>query len=188
MTTLSYQLSTRLLRQLVDQVAARLTLKAPTRGTVFACCGPSQGEELAAQVAVDLLEAEGYSVTFTGGGIPSDEIVAQVRERRPNFLLLFASAAADLPGIRTIVDALRENNSTPHTRIVVGGGVFARAEGLADEIGLDLCARNPAEVVELMTSPLSDFEPAAFAKKPAKAAQRRPMRTTGLNGLSREAA
>ncbi len=187
MTTLSYQLSTRLLRQLVDQVAGRLTVPAATRGTVFACCGPSQGEELAAQIAVDLLESQGYSVTFTGGGIPSDEIIAQVQERRPTFLLLFASAAADLPGVREVVDTLREINATPDTRIIVGGGVFARAEGLADEIGIDLCARNAAEVVELLTGPLPEAEHVAV-KRPSRAVARRQSRTTGLDGNSRLAA
>jgi methanogenic corrinoid protein MtbC1 len=187
MTTLSYQLSTRLLRQLVDQVAGRLTVPAATRGTVFACCGPSQGEELAAQIAVDLLESQGYSVTFTGGGIPSDEIIAQVQERRPTFLLLFASAAADLPGVREVVDTLREINATPDTRIIVGGGVFARAEGLADEIGIDRCARNAAEVVELLTGPLPEAERVAV-KRPSRAVARRQSRTTGLDGNSRLAA
>ncbi len=81
MTILSYQMSTRLLRMLVDQTAGRLAI-GPTRNeTIFAACGPSQGEELAGQMACDLLEAAGFDVTFTGGGIPADEILAQVQER-----------------------------------------------------------------------------------------------------------
>jgi hypothetical protein len=37
-------------------------------------------------------------------------------------------------------------------QIVVGGGVFNRAEGLAEEIGADLWARTPAELLERLES------------------------------------
>lgn len=157
LTIVAYNLATRLLRTLIDQVAAALP-QAPRNGkTLFAVCGPSQSEELAAQMAVDILEAAGCDVTFSGGGIPSDEVLAQVHERRPDMLLLFASAASDLPGIREIIDSLREIGAVDRTRIVVGGGVFNRAPGLAEEIRCDLWATTPLELVQVvLTGQLSD--------------------------------
>jgi methanogenic corrinoid protein MtbC1 len=152
LSTIAYHLATRLLRMLTDQAAARLPLPKVRHRTVFAACGPSQGEELAGQMAVDLLEANGFDVTFTGGGIPADEILAQVQERRPDLLLLFASAASDLPGIRGIINAMRENGSCRSTRIVVGGGVFNRADGLAQEMGADLWAYSPYDLVDLLVN------------------------------------
>lgn len=61
---------------------------------------------------------------------------------------MFCSAAADLPGIRGLIDTLRDVNACPETQIVVGGGVFNRAEGLAEEIGADLWASTPLDLVE----------------------------------------
>ena len=152
METVSYHLATRLLRMLVDQGAGSLRLPATRNKTLFAACGPSQGEELAAQMAVDLLEAQGFEVTFTGGGIPADEILAQVQNRQPDVLLLFASAAGDLPGIRTIIDTLKEIGACRHTQVVVGGGVFNRADGLAEEIGAHQWAYSPADLVDLLVT------------------------------------
>lgn len=151
MTVLSYHLSTRLLRMLVDQTAGKLTHAAPRGETIFAACGSSQGEELAGQMACDLLEAAGFSVSFVGGGIPDDEILARVQETRPDTLVLFASAASDLPGIRNIIDTLKANGSCRSTRVVVGGGVFNRAPGLAEEIGACQWAYSPADLVDLLT-------------------------------------
>jgi methanogenic corrinoid protein MtbC1 len=151
METVTYHLSTRLLRMLVDQASGELTIPQVRSKTVFAACGPSQGEELAAQIAVDLLEASGFNVTFTGGGIPADEILAQVQNRQPDILLLFASAASDLPGIRTIIDTLKEIGACRSTQVVVGGGVFNRADGLAEEIGAHRWAYSPADLVDLLT-------------------------------------
>lgn len=153
MNLVNYNMGTRMLRMLVDQAAGRLEHARRNGQTIFATCGKAEGEELACQMACDMMESAGFEVTFTGGGIPADEVLAQVQERRPDFLVLFASAASDLPGIRSIVDTLREINAVPDTKIAVGGGVFNRAEGLAEEIGIDLHAADPMEMVELLTMP-----------------------------------
>jgi MerR family transcriptional regulator, light-induced transcriptional regulator len=120
--------------------------------TIFAFCGPSQNEELGGQMAADVLEAHGFAVTFAGGGMAGDEILAQIQENRPSVLLMFASAAGDLPAIRSVIDRLREIGACPHTQIAVGGGVFNRAEGLAEEMGADLWATDPLDLAELLIS------------------------------------
>jgi methanogenic corrinoid protein MtbC1 len=150
MVTIAHHMATRLLRVLVDQAAPRLTRTAPNGRTVFAVCGPTDPDELAAQMAVDLLESAGFTVSFAGGGIASDEILAQVQETRPDVLLLFASAPADLPGIRSMIDQIHEIGAVRGIQIVVGGGVFNRAQGLAEEIGSDLWAATPADLVRAM--------------------------------------
>ncbi len=154
MTSMQHRIATRLLRVMVDQTAASLTIRpAPEGGVrrrVLACCGPTDADELAAQMAVDLLEAGGFEMTFAGGGIPMDEVLGRIHEQRPDVLLLFASAPSDLPEIRAMIDQLREIGACPDLQIVVGGGVFNRAEGLAEEIGADLWASDPLELVDEM--------------------------------------
>ncbi|MEZ6241909.1 MAG: hypothetical protein R3B57_02600 [Phycisphaerales bacterium] len=152
-TTLGYHLATRLLRVLVDQSAIRLLqrVETPPRGrTVFACCGPDEGSELGAQMAVDLLEAHGFRIRFAGGGVPTDEIQALVQNDKPDVLLMFSSAPGDLPVIRGLIDTLHEVGACPNTQIVVGAGVFNRADGLAEEIGADLWASDPLELVQML--------------------------------------
>lgn len=150
LSKLSYHFSTRLLRMLVDQVSGKLAFGPSNNQTVFVSCGPAEGDELGAQMAVDLLETAGYKVTFAGGGLPSDEIRAQVHERQPNILLMFASGPSDLPGIREIIDSMHEIGACKKVRIAVGGGVFNRAEGLAEEIGAQIWATSPMEMVEIL--------------------------------------
>jgi MerR family transcriptional regulator, light-induced transcriptional regulator len=173
LTNLAYKLSTRLLRTLVDQAALRLTFGPTTKRKVFACCGQSESEELAAQMAVDLLEASGFNVTFAAGGIPADEILATVHESRPDVLLMFASAASDLPGIRHCIDTLREIGACPRLQIAVGGGVFNRAEGLAEEIGADLWACDPLELVDNL---INEAETRAAANYRTVGKQRQKLR------------
>ena len=150
LTKVSHHLSTRLLRVLVDQNASMLQRGAPRSKTIFSVCGPRDSDELGAQMAVDLLEQAGFDVSFAGGNIPNDEILSVIHENRPDILLMFASGPNDLPNIRQLIDTLHEIGACPNLQIAVGGGVFNRAEGLAEEIGADLWATSPMEMVDTL--------------------------------------
>ncbi len=150
MTTLAHHYAVRLLRVLVDQAAARFRMEPLLGKRVLAFCGNHEPEELAAQMAVDLLEMSGFDVKFAGGGVAGDEILAQVHESKPDVLLMFASSPEDLPEIRNIIDTIREIGASAHTQIAVGGGVFNRAEGLAEEIGADTWATDLLELVHTL--------------------------------------
>jgi methanogenic corrinoid protein MtbC1 len=67
-------------------------------------------------------------------------------------LLLFASSAKDAPFIRELIDGIRENGAYGQMQIVVGGGIFNRAPGLAEEIGADLHAKDPSDLLELLSA------------------------------------
>ena len=152
-TSMGYHLSTRLLRVLVDQNASDLLSRIetpPVGRTVFAACGPDEGSELGAQMGVDLLESHGFRMRFSGGGVPADEIQNLVQQDQPDVLLMFCSAPSDLPHVRMIIDNLHEIGACEHTQIAVGGGVFNRADGLAEEIGADLWATEPLELVQML--------------------------------------
>ena len=61
-----------------------------------------------------------------------------------------------LPPYNTIhaqlIDSIREIGACPNMQVVVGGGVFNRAQGLAEEIGADLWVKTPRELVEKLDS------------------------------------
>jgi methanogenic corrinoid protein MtbC1 len=103
-------------------------------------------------MAGDLLEAAGFEVAFAGGGIANDEIIAEVGKREPDAMVLFSSVPSDLPCIREMIDRLHDLGTCPGMQIVVGGGVFNRADGLAEEIGADLWANSPGELVEAVVN------------------------------------
>ncbi len=155
MTALAHRYSTRILRMLVDQVQA-LYDQAPRNGRRLVCvCGPSECEDLAGQLCADLLEASGYEVLFAGGGVAGDEILAEVGQRRPDALIVFAAAASDAPMIRQLIDSIRTIGAVPTLPIVCGGGVFARAPGLAEEIGADATADDPSAVERMVRCALA---------------------------------
>ena len=151
-TTLSHHYSTRRLRMLVDQAQANYAMAPDRNKRIAMFCGPNETEELAGQLVADLLEADGYEVTFAGGGVANDEIREELSQREPDILLLFASSAKDAPSIRELIDNIRENGGHPDMQIVVGGGIFNRAPGLDEEIGADLSATSPRDLLEKLVA------------------------------------
>lgn len=141
-------LATRLNRSITDQLAAQLAHNPPNGKKVLLLCGNGEPEELGGQICADLFEAQGYAVRFAGGGVPEDEVLKLIGEFRPDLLILFATLASGMPAVRRLIDYLREVNSCPQMQIMCCGGIYKRAEGLAEEIGADLFASDAASAVD----------------------------------------
>ncbi|MCH2135484.1 MAG: hypothetical protein MK101_02755 [Phycisphaerales bacterium] len=148
LTTLAHHCAVRLLRSLVDQAQACYTQLPRNGRTMMLFCGDTETDDMAAQMVADLAEADGWSVCFGGGGIAFDELLEIANERRPDVMLMFSSAASDAPTIRQLIDTVRGVGACPDMQIAVGGGIFNRAPGLAEEIGADIWASTPAEIIE----------------------------------------
>jgi methanogenic corrinoid protein MtbC1 len=152
LSRLAHHYATRLLRSLVDQAQARYVQKPDRKRSILMFSGSSEADELAGQLVADLIEADGYEIWFGGGGVAADEVLAEVGARNPDVLLMFASAPGDAPHIRKLIDTIRGIDAHPQLQIVVGGGVFNRAEGLAEEIGADLWAKHPTELLDKLAN------------------------------------
>jgi methanogenic corrinoid protein MtbC1 len=144
-----FNLATRLNRCLTDRLTALLTRQAGNGRTVLVLCGDDEPEELGGQICADMFEADGYTVRFAGGGIPNDEVLRMIGDFRPNLLVLFGTLASGMPDARKLIDYLREVNSCPHMQVMCCGGIYKRADGLAEEIGADLYAPDAASAIEV---------------------------------------
>lgn len=142
-------MATRLNRSLTDQLTAQLPKKEANGKNVLIFCGNAEPEELGGQICADLFEADGYSVRFAGGGVPDDEVLKLIGDIRPELLVMFGTLPTGVPAVRKLIDYLREVNSCPDMQIMCCGGIYKRAEGLAEEIGADLYAPDAAAAVEV---------------------------------------
>jgi methanogenic corrinoid protein MtbC1 len=146
-TVSSLNLATRLNRSITDQLCGKLSM-APSKGRkVLIFCGSDEPEELGGQICADLFESDGYTVKFAGGGVPEDEVLQLIGDERPDLLMLFGTLPSGVPAVRRLIDYLREVNSCPDMQIMCCGGIYKRAEGLAEEIGADLYAPDAAGAI-----------------------------------------
>ena len=142
-------MATRLNRATVDRICGSLPMEAPNGRKVLLICGDSEPEELGGQITADLFEAAGFEVKFLGGGIPNDEVLHILGHWRPDLLVLFATLPKDMPAARKLIDYLRDVNAQSGLQVMCCGGIYKRAEGLAEEIGADLFAEDADDAVRI---------------------------------------
>jgi len=143
----SLNLATRLNRTITDQLCTQLAKAESNNKKVLIFCGDDEPEELGGQICADLFESNGWTVKFAGGGVPEDEVLSLIGSERPELLLMFGTLPSGVPAVRKLIDYLREVNSCPNMQVMCCGGIYKRAEGLAEEIGADLYAPDAAEAV-----------------------------------------
>jgi len=143
------QMATRLLRVLADQLQTALVPNPSNGRCVVVACADGEPEELGAQMTADLFEADGWCVYFIGGGVPNDEILSLVGQLRPDLLLIFGTRPQGVPGVRQLIDLIRDIDPNPTMNVMTSGGVFNRADGLWKEVNADLYARTAAEALGL---------------------------------------
>jgi hypothetical protein len=68
---------------------------------------------------------------------------------RPDLLVMFGTLPAGVPAVRKLIDYLRDVNSCPDMQVMCCGGIYKRAEGLAEEIGADLFAAEAQDAVRV---------------------------------------
>ena len=147
--TATEHLATRINRNVADHLQLALPTAPPNGKRMVLACAEGESEELGAQMCADLFESRGWEVFFLGGGVPNDEILTFIGQLTPDLLLLFGTQPQGVPGIRRLVDMIREIGVNPSMNIMVSGGVFNRADGLWKEVNADLYARSADQALEL---------------------------------------
>jgi len=141
-------LATRINRMIADQLQAMLCRKPKNGRRIVVVCGEGEIEELGAQMTADLFEAEGWSVWLVGSGVPQDEVLQYVGKCRPDVLCVYGAKPASVPSLRSLIGLIREVGVCKEMQVLLTGGVFNRAEGLADEIKADLFAATACEAIQ----------------------------------------
>lgn len=170
-------MATRINRAIADQLQVHLSKAAPNGKKLLIACADGEPEELGAQMCADLFEARGWNVYFLGGGVPNDEILSLVGQLGPDVLLMFGTQPAGVPGVRRLVDLIREIGVSPTMNIMVSGGVFNRADGLWKEVNADLIARTAQQAIEIAESaaPRTPMAPKSGAAKKRRRRRRSPV-------------
>lgn len=173
-------MATRINRSIADQLQLSLHRGETNGKRIVITCPDTEPEELGAQMSADLFEADGWDVYFLGGGVPNDEIVNLLGQLRPDILLVFGTHPRGVPGIRHLVDMIRDIGINPTMNIMVSGGVYNRADGLWQELNVDLFAESADKAIEVANQATPRIPTPIDHSAPRKRRRRRrpPLLTT----------
>ncbi len=172
--TAAEHMATRINRCLADQVQQQLTIAPAKNKRILICCAEPETQELGGQMCADLFESEGWEVCFVGGGVPNDEVLALVGQLRPDILLIHGMTPQGVPGVRGLIDLIRDVGVNPTMNILVTGGVFNRAADLWKEIHADLYAGDVEQALDVAETSTPRVPEVRVPGAPKKRRRRRP--------------
>ena len=141
-------MATRINRMIADQLHGLLARKPKSGKRMVVVCGEGEAEELGAQIMADLFEAQGWTVWLLGSGVPNDEILEFIGKAKPDILSIYGTKPEGVPGVRKLIALIREVGVCEEMQVLVSGGVFNRADGLAEEVKADLFAKDVKEAMK----------------------------------------
>ncbi len=168
------QLATRINRMIADQLQALLATVPANGKKALLLCAPHEQEELGAQMICDMLEARGWEIYFLGGGVPDDEVLMLVGLHRPDVLIVYGTRPEDTAAIRGLIDNIRHVDPCPEMNVMLAGGIFARTDGLWNEVKADLFANDLRETLEIITT-AEPRDPNAQSQTVRRRRRRRPV-------------
>jgi MerR family transcriptional regulator, light-induced transcriptional regulator len=99
--------------RLIQSVARSLSYR------VMVCCVEGEDHFIAARMAADLFQMEGWQVDFLGPDVPTAALIEIVIARRPNLLALSTTLQSNLRRTRALIEKIRKLPGAPY--IIVGG-------------------------------------------------------------------
>lgn len=89
------------------------------------------------RMITDILELEGWDITYIGTNVPAQSIIKAVEEKNPQIIALSVTMPNHIDSARNIILAIKNyfGNHTP--KIVVGGTAFINSSDVCVETGAD---------------------------------------------------
>jgi methanogenic corrinoid protein MtbC1 len=118
-------------------------------------CAPGELHEGGAVLLALYLRRAGYRIHYLGQDLPVDDFVGEVRRRHPAMVLLSASTAEALPGLRRMAEELAVIEA-PRPLIGYGGRIFIRHPELREQVPGTYVGDSAQEAVVTLRTLLSD--------------------------------
>jgi methanogenic corrinoid protein MtbC1 len=131
-------------------VASRLFEEAtpqPRLGKrVLVACVEGEYHEVPARLVADYLDLGGFDVLYLGANVPTDHLVAMLRDTMPDLLALSVTMSFNVAALREALERVRD--SLPAMPILIGGHALAWEPDLARQFGVRTCEARPESVVD----------------------------------------
>jgi methanogenic corrinoid protein MtbC1/DNA-binding XRE family transcriptional regulator len=127
---------------------------------VMVCCVEGEHHFIAARMAADLFQMEGWQVDFLGPDVPTAALIEIVSARRPNLLALSTTLQSNLRRTRALIKKIRKLPAAPY--IIVGGQAALGDNSGKNKIQGIETATNVIEGVRLAKKILAPERPKAI--------------------------
>ena len=112
-------LATQITLEQMDKLRLIQSIPRSLSYRVMVCCVEGEQHFIAAKMAADLFQMEGWQVDYLGPNVPTAALIEIVGARHPNLLALSITMEANLRRTQTLIRKIRKLAGAPY--IIVGG-------------------------------------------------------------------
>lgn len=116
---------------------------------LLAVQAPGSRHHVGLRMVTDILECRGWSTSFLGEDVAIDELPALLAEDGADILLISASMPNQIPHVRAMIRAVRQDPRTRGVKVIVGGRPFLVAPDLVDAVGANGWAPDARSAVDV---------------------------------------
>ena len=117
--------------------------------TLVAACVGSELHEIGMRMVADFFEMEGWDTYYLGAGIPHDQLLSAIEQRKPDLVALSATMTYHVAKVQELISAIRSAFAATTPRIMVGGLPFNMDTGLWRTVGADVWAPDAEKAVQV---------------------------------------
>ena len=149
MSVAEEHLATAIVGRVTAFLYGRFAGTVQTKGSVVVSTVANEFHEVGARMVADMLELDGWDVTYLGANMPMEELVVLLKQKPP-FLLAFSVATAfNLEKAQQLITAVKGISELSAMRILAGGLAFGSVPRLWQEFGADGYAANLEDATTL---------------------------------------
>jgi methanogenic corrinoid protein MtbC1/DNA-binding transcriptional regulator YhcF (GntR family) len=139
-------LATAVTEAVLFDLAAAVPRAQSTGMRVVVACVEGELHDIGARMVADLLELDGFTVRFLGADVPTDSLLAMLREESPRLLVLSAALPERLVQLGAAIGRVRQAHG-PRVPIFVGGQIMDWAADPVRALAVDLATRDALQTV-----------------------------------------
>jgi len=151
-TVAKEHMATAIVQAVMAQLYERMPEPAQSQGAAVITGVEGEFHQVGANMVADILEADGWSVSFLGTNTPHAGILDTIEEQQADLVGVSATMLFNVPRVRQLITDIRQRLPERTPRILVGGGAFRSAPALWQEIGADGYASDLRAVQSLASS------------------------------------
>ncbi|MBN1911448.1 MAG: cobalamin-dependent protein [Pirellulales bacterium] len=136
-------------RLVMAQLLAHATIPRSNGKTMLAAAVAGNQHDLGLQTVADFFEMDGWRVIVLGANVPSRDLVEAVEDYSPDLLGLSVSQTTQFDAAKKAIRSVRGTARGTQVKILLGGHALPASNGLAEELGADASAADPALAVAL---------------------------------------
>jgi methanogenic corrinoid protein MtbC1 len=120
-----------------------------SHGKIVITSCPNEFHEIGAWMLSDVLENEGWDVTYLGANTPQKDLISLLKSKEPDVLAISVTIPFNIHNAKKIIEEIKNDNEIKHIKIMIGGRVFNENKKLWQDIGADGFAENLQEARQL---------------------------------------